>query len=111
VATAEQCEAALHALADRLAADGSPRRKFDSDRTLSCTIRDLQVIFTGRLASGQLIDIARGTSRDAQIRITVSSDDLVALVAGQLRTASAFATRRLRVDAAVRDLVRLRSLF
>jgi putative sterol carrier protein len=41
----------------------------------------------------------------------MTSDDLVALVHGDLKMATAWATGRVKIDAGVRDLVRLRSIF
>jgi hypothetical protein len=111
VTTVEQCEQALHELSDRLAGNDSSRRKVNFDRTMSCAIRDLDVIFSGRLKDGQLIDIGRAASRDAQVRLTMSSDDLLALVAGQLKVPSAWATGRIKVEAGVRDLLTLRKIF
>jgi putative sterol carrier protein len=111
VATVEQCDDALHALADRLARPDPSRRKIEFDRTLSCTIRDLDVIFTGRLKDGQLINIGQSADRDAQIRLTMRSDDLLALVDGTLKMAPAWATGRVKVEAGVRDLLKLRSIF
>ena len=46
----------------------------------------------------------------AQVRLAASSDDLVALVAGDLTLGAAWATGRLVVEASVLDLLRLRSL-
>jgi putative sterol carrier protein len=111
VATVEQCEQALHDLADRLAANDASRRKIGFDRSMTCSIRDLGVIFGGRLRDGQLLDIGRAASRDAQVRLAMSSDDLIALVNGRLKMASAWATGRVRVDASVRDIIKLRSIF
>jgi putative sterol carrier protein len=111
VATVEQCEQALHTLAQRLADNDGSRRKTGFDRSLTCTIRDLEVVFAGRLADGQLLDIGRATTRDAQVKLTMTSDDLLALVDGNLKMASAWATGRVKVDAGVRDLMRLRSIF
>lgn len=111
MATVEQCEQALEQLATRLAANEHSRRTMGFDRTLSCAIRDLDVVYGGRLKDGRLIDIAPATSRDAQIRLAMSSDDLLALVDGRLKMASAWATGRVKVDAGVRDLIRLRSIF
>lgn len=111
MATVEQCERALQTLAARLATNAASGRKIDFDRTLTCTIRDLKVIFAGRLEGGQLLDIARATSREAQVRLTLGSDDLIALVDGKLKTAGAFATGRLRVEASLRDMLKLRSIF
>jgi alkyl sulfatase BDS1-like metallo-beta-lactamase superfamily hydrolase len=111
VATVEQCEHALHELADRLAASNGARSKAGFDRSISCTIRDLGVIFTGRLKDGQLIGIGQAASRDAQVRLTMTSDDLLALVDGQLKMASAWVTGRVKIEAGPRDLIRLRSIF
>lgn len=111
MATVEECEQALADLADRLAANESARSSVSFDRTLTCSIRDLDVIFAGRLKGGQLVDIRQAPSRDAQIKLSMSSDDLVAMVAGRLKMASAWATGRVKVDASIRDVLRLRSLF
>jgi putative sterol carrier protein len=43
--------------------------------------------------------------------MTMTSDDLLDLVAGRLPMASAWATGRVRIDASVLDLLRLRSVF
>lgn len=109
--TVEECERALAKLADRLAADESSRRKVAFDRSMSCTIRDLHVIFAGRLKDGQLVDIRRSPTSDAQVQLAMNSDDLVALVDGRLKMASAWATGRVKVDASFRDLLKLRSVF
>ena len=109
MATEQQCEQALHALAERLAASDGSGRGFD--RSVTCTLRDLDVVYRGQLTDGQLRDIDRSDSRDAQIRLTMSSDDLLALVDGTLNLASAWATGRIKVEAGVRDLLKLRSIF
>jgi putative sterol carrier protein len=111
VATVEECEQALGRLADRLAANESARASVSFDRSLSCTIRDLDVIFAGRLRDGRLTDIRRATSKDAQVKLAMSSDDLLALVDGRLKMASAWATGRVKVDASIRDVMKLRSVF
>ena len=111
MATLEECEQALGDLAGRLAANESARRSVSFDRTLTCAIRDLDVVFAGRLKGGELVDIRRAPSKDAQIKLSMNSDDLVALVAGRLKMASAWATGRVKVDASIRDMLRLRSLF
>jgi putative sterol carrier protein len=63
------------------------------------------------LKDGQLIEIDRASSRDAQVRLAMSSDDLIALVDGRLKMAAAWATGRIKVEASIRDLIRLRSIF
>lgn len=111
MATEQQCEQALHALAERLAASGASGHSRGFDRSMTCTLRDLDIVYRGRLADGQLRDIARSESRDAQIRLAMTSDDLLALVDGSLHLGSAWATGRVKVEAGVRDLLKLRSIF
>jgi len=110
VATVEECEHALHELAARIERNNSSGAHQRFDRTLRCTLPDLGVTFTGRLADGQLADIAQGDGSGAQIGLEMSSDDLVRLVAGELQLAGAWASGRVRVHAGVRDLMRLRTL-
>ena len=109
MATLDECRGALESIAARLsAADDSVRRRHLADRTISCRVRDLDVTFTGRLADGRLADITTDAAPKAQIRLTISSDDLVALTDGRL--SSAWAHGKVRVDASVMDLLRLRNL-
>lgn len=114
MATVEECEKALHELAARMKRNDAsgPHQRFE--RTLRCTLPDIETTFTGRLEDGLLTDIEQGAYPDgdgAQIGLELSSDDLVRLVAGELNLGSAWATGRLRVHAGVRDMMRLRSLF
>lgn len=111
MASAQECREALERLAARSAERDPAQRKNGFDRSLSCRVRDLDVVFTGRLEKGLLTGIEQGGSADAQIRLIVASDDLVKLVDGELNTASAWATGRLKVVAGVRDMMRLRSIF
>lgn len=111
MATVEECRQALDRLAARIAQREAARRATGFDRSLGCRLRDLDVEFRGRFADGLLTDIEEGSNPRAQIRLTLASDDLVKLVDGRLNVASAWATGRLRVDAGVRDLMRLKSLF
>lgn len=110
MATVEQCERALQDLADKVAGNPS-RRKLGFDRSMSCTISDIDAVFAGRLKDGRLLDIARSSTKDAQVRLTLSSDDLIALVDGSLKIAPAWATGRIKVEAGMRDLLKLRSIF
>ena len=112
VASSEECEAALFHLAARFTeVDEEVRRRHASDRTISCRIPDLGVTFSGQLRDGYIEDIDNSAAeRGAHIRLTVGSDDLVALTAGHLRPSKAWATGRLRVEAGIQDLWKLRSL-
>ena len=112
MASAEECEQAFHALADRLAAVDPAERKHTSlDRSLSCTLKDLDLVFGARLNNGELSDIRRVDKPDAQVKLRMTSDDLVALTDGNLKFAQAWSSGRVKIDAGVFDLLKLRSIF
>ena len=112
MATVHECEQALHALAARLAAASPETRRASSvDRTLSCTLRDLGVTFGGQIRDGQLIDIAQAAKADGQVKLAMTSDDLVSLVDGKLNLVAAWTSGRVKIDARVFDLIKLRSIF
>ncbi|MFJ7331575.1 SCP2 sterol-binding domain-containing protein [Streptomyces cyaneofuscatus] len=114
MATMAECRSALDKLSDNLAtADGDVRGAAALDRSLSCHIKDLDITFTGRLADGriQVQDTVEGPPREkAEIRLTMTGDDLVALVDGDLNFAKAWASGRVRLEAGFRDLLKLKSL-
>jgi hypothetical protein len=110
VADRKQCVAALRGVADRLEALGrSGRSPNTPDRTLLCRLPDLGTSYIAELRGGTLRNITEGT-RPAQITFTLTSDDLIAVTSGKLSVRSAWATGRLKVDAGIRDLLRVRSL-
>jgi hypothetical protein len=112
MASVEDCERALHRLAANLAgADPVHRAKANIDRTLTCKIIDLAAVFAGRLFNGELLDIRRVEAHDGQVRLALGSDDLIQLVAGELNLAAAWASGRIRIDARVFDLIKIRSFF
>jgi hypothetical protein len=91
-------------------ADPEFRRKIP-DRTVSAWIKDLDVAFTGRLASGELVDVAEvdpAERSSAELKLTMTSDDLLELVSGRLHFGSAWARGRVKVDARLRDVLELR---
>ena len=115
MASLQECEAALQVLAARFAAvDVDLRRKHAADRTVSCRVPDLGVVFSVRVTDGSVDDVSCRPEHDpaepAQVRLAAASDDLVALVAGALTPPAAWATGRLTVEASVLDLLRLRAL-
>lgn len=114
MATMAECRSALDGLADGLAgADDDVHSAAALDRSLSCHITDLDGTFTGRLENGRIevLDQHSGPPRaKAQIRLALTGDDLLALLDGTLNFARAWATGRVRLEAGLRDLLRLRSL-
>jgi alkyl sulfatase BDS1-like metallo-beta-lactamase superfamily hydrolase len=112
MATVAECEQAFHSLAERLAeADPETRKRNALDRTLTCSLPDLGVIFGGRLHDGLLTDIHQVQEPAAQVRLRMSSDDLLKVIAGELNLTSAWTAGRVKIEAKVFDLIKLRSIF
>ncbi|MFI6850238.1 SCP2 sterol-binding domain-containing protein [Kitasatospora sp. NPDC050467] len=114
MANAEECRAALEQLSRNMAkSTGDIRKAAALDRSLTCRITDLDLTFTGRLRDGRIEDVTEAPgapTEKAEIRLTMSSDDLVAMVDGRLNFASAWAGGRVKLEAGFRDLLRLRTL-
>lgn len=108
VASIEECQAALDRLAAHLAVNAAEvRRKANLDRTIACRVTDLGVSFRGRLRNGDLVEVAEGDDPDAKIVLSAKSDDLIALIDGDLDFARALAGRRVAINAHPLDLMRL----
>ncbi|HVU74322.1 MAG TPA: SCP2 sterol-binding domain-containing protein [Mycobacteriales bacterium] len=115
MATPARCQRAVDYLVLRLSdVPLDTRRRHAPDRRLTIEVTDLGIAYVGRMAQGELVDVAcvplPVEGEPAQVRLAVSSDDLVALADGVLSLSSAWATGKLRVDASVLDMVRLRAL-
>ncbi|MFJ2781971.1 SCP2 sterol-binding domain-containing protein [Kitasatospora sp. NPDC087315] len=114
MANAEECREALEQLSRNMAkSTGDVRTAASLDRSLTCRITDLDLTFSGRLRDGRIQDVTEapgGPAEKAEIRLTMASDDLVALVDGRLNFAAAWAGGRVRLEAGFRDLLRLRTL-
>ncbi|PZG67191.1 sterol-binding protein [Streptomyces sp. NTH33] len=114
MATIEECRSALEKLSDNMAgAEGDVREAAALDRSVSCHIKDLDVTFVGRLTGGRIRvrDTVQGPPPEkAQIRLAMTGDDLVALVGGELNFATAWGAGRVRLEASLLDLFRLRKL-
>jgi predicted lipid carrier protein YhbT len=108
VASEAECDTALRRLADRLGSlDPDTRAKHLLDRTVSCRVPDLEVTWCGRLCEDGIVDVRHDHTSRAQVRLTIHSDDLVALVDGRLAVPVAVATGKIRVQASPFDLLRL----
>jgi SCP-2 sterol transfer family protein len=110
--SAEECRAALQKLAGRLS-EMSPaeRDQYFGNRTISVTIPDLAVTFVTLLGTGNnpVREAAPGEP-PADIRITAKSDEVVALAEQPMNIARAWVTGRVRIEASMKDLFRLRRL-
>ena len=110
--TAEECRTALQKLAGRLS-DLSPdeRDKYFGNRTISVTIPDLDVTFVTVLgAGGDPVREAAPGDPPADIRMTAKSDEVVALAEQPMNIARAWMSGRIKIEASIKDLFRLRRL-
>jgi predicted lipid carrier protein YhbT len=113
MATAEECRQALESLLGRLAdLDPADREAHLVDRVISCTVDDLGVTFVTHLGPDGAgpVTVANGSDGPAQVRFTTKSDDLIALAADPGSIGRAWLSGRLKVQASIFDLLRLRKL-
>ncbi|MEV5343202.1 sterol-binding protein [Streptomyces sp. NPDC052676] len=114
MATIEECRSALDKLSENMQhSEGDVRAAAALDRSVSCHITDLDVTFVGRMTGGRIEvhDTVQGPPPErAQIRLAMTGDDLVALVDGELHFAKAWGSGRVRLEAGLTDLFRLRKL-
>jgi len=107
----DECMKALRGILGDLAANPAAE---GLDRSLSCRLTDLDQVVLGRLSSGAVRDLQpvpdEPSVPKADIRLTMTSDDLVALTDGRLSFGPAWATGRVKLEAGLRDLLRLRKL-
>ena len=111
MASRTDCDAAVSGLVDKLAeVNPELRRRYVVERTVSCRVADLGVTYSGRLCDDGICDVSTSAEAKAQVRLTLDSDDLLALVEGRLGVSTAWAVGRLRVQANPLDLLKLRTL-
>jgi hypothetical protein len=112
MANEQECRAALARIAERIS-QVDPDELADKavERTVSCRIPDLGLAFLTRLHTGGIDEFEpTDAPQSAQVRLTVGSDDLVSLANDELSVAKAWATGRLKIEASIFDLLRLRKL-
>lgn len=110
MATVDEVEETLARLATRFERlDQSYKGLLPNSRTIEAVFSDLDRIYHASWRRGELSDIRSGPADDADIRVSLSSDDLIAMVDGELRFRRAWSSNRLRIEASMTDLIRLRS--
>jgi hypothetical protein len=109
VATPEECATAIAKLAAHFGRSEG-HRAGSLDRSVSATITDLGLVFNARLHDGVLDNITTESAPTAQIRLVMTSDDLLALAAGELSLGPAWLSGRVKVHASFPDLLRLRAM-
>ena len=113
MASLQECERAVRVLVERLAdVDPAVRRKYAVERTVACKVPDLGVVFLARFDDEGAVSDLRVAPEGgkAQVKLAASSDDLIALLEGRLTVPADWATGKLKVDASMFDLLKLRSL-
>jgi hypothetical protein len=114
VATRAEVDRTLKKLVKRLdSADLDGASLPEEQRTIVCRITDLDIAFRADYAAGRirkLREVPSGTE-GGDVRISVSSDELIALADGKSSLPMALLFGRIRVDAHARDLLLLRQLF
>jgi len=112
MASATECQQALQKLAGKLS-EMSPadRENYFGNRSMSVTIPDIGVTFVTQLgtADAEVREAVPGEP-PADIRLTADSDEVVALAQTPMNIARAWVNGRVKVEASVKDLFRLRKL-
>ncbi len=110
--TAQECQEALQKVAGRLT-EMSPAARDDyfGDRSMSVTIPDLGVTYVTRLGGGG--DPVREAAPDeppADIRLTASSAEVLSLAQSPMNIGRSWVAGRVKIEASMKDLFRLRRL-
>ena len=110
--SAEECREALQKLAGRLS-ELSPdeRDQYFGNRSMSVTIPDLGITYETKLGSGDdpVREVAPGEP-PADIRLTANSDEVLALSQQPMNIARSWMTGKIKIEASMKDLFRLRRL-
>jgi predicted lipid carrier protein YhbT len=114
MASRDDVQQRLEELITRLAAsDRGARSLADTlpePRVLTVHVTDLQADFWTVLEAGKMEPLREGKPDEADIRIRAPSDTLLDLIDGKGSLFSAYLAGRVRIDASMSDLLRLRKL-
>jgi predicted lipid carrier protein YhbT len=86
------------------------RRALPERRVLALRVSDLGTDYWTELEGGRLGELHNGSRPDGDILMTASSDDLVDVIERRGSLFSAYLSGRIRIDASISDLLRLRKL-
>jgi putative sterol carrier protein len=115
MATKKQVETKLRQMIDRLGdADDDVHdnltRALPDPRTVQIDVTDLDLSYWTELADGELGPLQPGQPSDCDIKLRASSDDLVAMINGELGLLKSYLSGRVRIEASLSDLLALRKL-
>jgi hypothetical protein len=115
MATVAQCRKAVDQLVAMLSSVSPELRdKHVPERTVACRLADLDRWFVCELDSDGVHNVVETKAADepeADVRVVMTSDQLVALANGEDEFLYAWLRGRVQVSASMRDLLRLRALF
>ena len=89
--------------------DESRRAMLPRHRLIEIRCPDLELTQYAEWRSGEVRMLEHQPEQRPQIRIAVGSDELVRIATGEVSFARAYASRQLRIDASMSDLLRLRA--
>jgi hypothetical protein len=113
VASKAEVHQQLELLLARLAQNHDSVRAAIPDRkVLRCQVPDLGAVWYSVIEHGDVSPPSETPPTDGRVDITlrVGSDDLVDLIEGRLSFLSAFTSGKVKVDASIIDMLRLRGL-
>ena len=112
MASAQECQEALQKLAARLS-ELSPdeRDNYFGDRSISVTVPDLGITFVTKLGTGDdPVREAVPGDPPADIRLTAKSDEVLSLAQSPMNIGRSWVAGRVKIEASMKDLFRLRRL-
>lgn len=92
------------------AVDESVRALLPDHRTIEARCPDLDLVRHAEWRSGRIVLLDEAPARRSDIRISVRSDDLLEIASGELSFARAYTANKVRLDASMTDLLRLRAV-
>lgn len=111
MATVAEVEGILLDLVKRIERiDPAYRAMLPSRRTIQAELPDLGLVYHAFLRQGKLSELHAGAADRFDIRIRVDADDLIAMNEGRLDPSRAYSSGRIRLDASMTDLLRLRAV-
>jgi hypothetical protein len=112
MASAQECQEALQKLVARLSElNPSDRENYFGDRSISVTIPDIGVTYVTNLGSADApVREAAPGEPPADMRLTADSDEVLSLAQTPMNIARAWVSGRVKIEASVKDLFRLRRL-
>jgi hypothetical protein len=112
VHTAQECQEALQKLAGRLSElTAEERQEYFGNRSISVTVSDLGVTFVSVLGAGEdPVRVAGPGEPQADMRLTGDSDQVIALAESPMNIARAWVSGKVKIEASMKDLFRLRRL-